>query len=116
MDQAIDVRQDFDKSAEIGDAYHFAGVNPPRQGGIGQFFDPFDGHAGAFAVVGGNEDRTVILDVNRCPGFFLDRADDFTTWADYGADLIDGNLDDDDPWGVTLQLGAYLWNDVEHFA
>ncbi len=45
MHQPVDVGQDFDKGAKVGDAHDFAGVDAPDFGGLGQRFDALAGHA-----------------------------------------------------------------------
>ena len=114
VDQAVLAGQHLDKRAERHDADDLALVNPAHFDLVGQALDPVDRLPAAFLVDRGDEDATVVLDVDLRAGLLGDLADHLASGTDDVADLVRVDEDRGDPRRVVAHLGARPRQDRQH--
>src|SRR5438309_1847218 len=114
VDQAILSRQDLDEGAERHDAHDLALVDLADLDLVGEALDPVDGFLAPLLVDRGDEDTSVVFDVDLRAGLLGDLADHRASLADDVADLVGVDEDGRDARRVVAHLSAGLRQDGEH--
>src|ERR1700736_2256878 len=106
VDQAVLVRQHLDEQAEGHDPYDLSLVDLADLDLVGQALDPVDRLLAGLLVDRGDEDPSIVLDIDLGAGLFGDLANHLASWADDVADLVGVDLDGGDAWRVGAHLAA----------
>ncbi len=97
VQQAVGARHDLDERAEIGDALHLAHVGLVQLRRGGQLLDDADRLRRRLAVGGRHVHAAIVLDVDLHAGPLDDAPDHLAAGANDVANLVDRDLDGDDP-------------------
>ena len=120
VEQPVESREHLDESAEVGDALYLPQIGFVELRGRGELLDDRDRLLGRGIVPRRDVDTTVVLDVDLHAGALDDAPNRLATRSDHIADLVDRNLDRDNPGRIgrntgprVLQRGAHALEDVQ---
>src|SRR5439155_2051240 len=106
MQQPVTSGQDLHDRAEVEQPDHLAFVNLADFDFGGDLLDPLARRVAGVGIDRGDRHRAVVLDVDRSPRLFGQRADDRAALADDVADLLGVDLEGHHPRRVLRDLGA----------
>src|SRR5258706_464200 len=107
---------DFDKCAKIRQPCDFAEIGLPYFGGCRQITNDLNRLVRRSLVIRSHINLAGILDIDLYTGLLDDRTDHLAARPNHVADLIDGNLEGVNAWGIGRHLVAVRGDDFIHLA
>ena len=114
--QTVFTGEDLDKSAEVTDARNDSVVDLADLNRCGAGFDAAQRCLCRIGIGACYGDISFVIDIDRCAGVFLDRADVFAARSDQQTDLIRIDFRSKQPWCISADFGSGSRDAREHLA